>query len=201
MRQFTAEQIQEQFEKLPQSVQEAVSSPEVHENLIEISKKHDLHIDQEGQLVDQVGLVMLGLSPSKDFVSNFSKAANIDQKTASEIATDINSQIFSRIKSSMREFEEKSTTEQNQKVVSDLEKAGDFSIEPSPESTTEKPEQVESHAEVLKGIEEPETFMVDHLLKAPSVTVEEKTVQNVPVMPKEQPKKPSGPDPYREAIE
>lgn len=213
MRQFTAEEIQAQFEKLPQSTQEAVTSSEVHDNLIAISKKHNLMIDQEGELVDQVGLVMLGLSPSRDFVKNFSSKAGIDTKKATGIAEDINTEIFSKIKASMRAAQEKIDT--SSEKISDVGRAGNFTIEHEqgmyPENDADQ--SIETPAEIVKNIENPkpvephvDTMLVDHLLSGPVVAVEQKksiTQQSQAPQkqaPQQSPKK-TGPDLYREPIE
>ncbi|HTK32975.1 MAG TPA: hypothetical protein VL335_00300 [Candidatus Paceibacterota bacterium] len=209
MLQFNAEQIQEKFEQLPKEVQDAVSSPEVHDNLVSIAKKYGLHIDQEGVLVDQVGQVMLGLSPSKDFVKNFMNAGGVTSAVATSVAQDINAEIFSKIKNSMQLIE-KQILEKNRTAISDVEQAGDFTVETDHEAAANQTEQgIESHDELIAGIENPvssETMLVDHLLSGPIVSIEKKTIvdQEPPVPHKPalaQPKKPSGSDLYREPIE
>jgi hypothetical protein len=176
MKQFTAEQIQKRFETLPQEIKDAIASTDVHDALKAISTKYSLHIDQQGELVDQVGLVMLGLSPAKSFVSNLSQAAEIDAPTAAKIAADINSQVLDKIRSSMRAFEEKAEEEKPQSPIGisnrnfsnvSLERAGNFTIEHEalsnvPPSAPKKsvnllePEVTEAdHAAILHGIENP----------------------------------------------
>jgi hypothetical protein len=112
---------------------------------------------------------------------------------------------------------------------SSLESAGNFSIEKEKVESEEKTtslksmsdENIEGKNAILKDIEDPEpvpvhTFasrendrhtepLVDHLLSKPTSIPEEKSVQKVPETPKKPiapvQKAPTGPDPYREAIE
>jgi hypothetical protein len=214
---FTEEQIQERFKQLPKEVQEAVTSADVHDKILGVAKKYGLHVDQEGELVDQIGLIMLGLSPSKDFVKNFSSSAEVDVKTATSIAEDINKEIFDEIRESMREIEHNVETEQNSQSISDIERVGGFNIENSKEdqnnnSSTDQP--IESHEDVINAIENPssvsnntENILIDHFLSGPIASVEKKVEDVVPVKPvidddpvPQKPKPPKGPDQYREPI-
>jgi hypothetical protein len=198
MRQFTTDEIQHKFETLPQEVQDAVTSPEVHDSLISISKKYNLLLDQEAELIDQVGLVMLGFSSSKDFIQQFSHEADVDTATASKIATDINEEIFGKIRTSMREIEEKElATEHEKQSQTDLEQAGDFTLE-GPEGSNhidQTQHALESHADIIAGIENPDMLntthtdlLVDHLLSGPRVAVAEKVEQRGVGMGVETPK-------------
>ena len=213
---FTAEQIQARFEQLPKEIQDAVTSADVHNSIIEIAKKNNLHIDQEGDLVDQVGLVLLGLSPSKDFVKNFSSNSGVETATATAIASDINTEIFAKIKTSMRQIEEQATQTANQRSISDLERLGDFNIEAT--QVDQGTEHIESRDRLINSIENPPAVevntptgtqhnmtepFIDHLLSAPVVSVQQTTTVNVPKPPTDIPKPPQvpkGPDLYREPV-
>jgi len=174
MKQYTAEEIQQRFETLPQEIKDAIASTDVHDSLKAISTKYGLHIDQQGELVDLVGLVMLGLSPAKDFVSDFSQVTGVNTAVAQKIATEINAQVLDKIRSSMRAFEEKAGEETPPSPIgasnhnfsnASLERAGNFSIEPempvAPSMPQKKinllePDATEAdHAETLHSIENP----------------------------------------------
>ena len=206
-RQFTAEEIQAQFEKLPAEVQKAVTSAVMHDAIVTIAKNHSLHIDQEGELVDLVGLIMLGLSPSKDFVKNFSSTSGVDATTAGAIAKEINTEIFDKIRASMRAIEEDSggIPDEKPKTLSDLERIGGFDMEQSTDNHADQDNKnVESKQDILDSIENPKPAnytepLIDHLLSGPVVTIEQKT-QATP-KPAPQPPKPSGSDLYREPVE
>lgn len=232
MKQFTSDQIQSQFEKLPKDLQEAISSPEVHDSIIKIGNKYGLHVDQLGEMVDLVGLVMLGLSPSNDFIRDFSQQAEVKNDIASSIAADINSQIFDKIRTSMKTIEIKSQVTENeqsktQQSISDLERIGGFSIEPSPSAQNGSglapanlpgaEEVTESKDDLMAGIENPPPIhpqnqaseenhtdiIVDNLLAGPVAAIEKKSkVETLPFPAIERAsKRPTGPDPYKEPIE
>ncbi len=181
MLKFTAEQIQAQFEKLPQEVKDAVTSAEIHDSIITIANNRGLHVDQEGILVDLVGQVMLGLSPSKDFVRNFSSETGIDAANAKLIAEDVNKEVFGKIRTSMRQLEEKDRTDE---AISSLEQAGNFTVE-SEENVDNNGSnsRLESKKDIISNIENPVPAkatnntepLVDRLLSGPVITVEKKT--------------------------
>ncbi len=196
MKEFTAEEIQNQFEKLPKELQESISSSEIHNKIIEIGKRHNLMIDQLGDLVDQIGLVMLGLVRSSDFVKNTSARLAIDQNTAQEIAEDINKEIFSSIKTRMQEVEKQYSSESTRtQDISALENAGGFKLEPSDEESAGPNDVSEiDKVNILSGIENPplnkdinrqkgnKAFtepLADHLLNTASGRSVENIVRNV----------------------
>jgi hypothetical protein len=228
MKEFTSEQLQEQFEKLPKDLQNAVSSTSVHDSIVGIGNKYGLHVDQLGEMVDLVGLIMLGLSPSKDFVANFSRETGVRSDVATSIAEDINKEVFDKIRSSMRmiESQEESTEDtmvnkseaKNNQAISDLERAGGFTIEHSgqngnggaPINLPGAEEVTESREDLVAGIEDPAPMkpimptqeenhteaLVDRLLAGPMTAVEQKTVQTSPqeqATAKPEPKAPQTP--------
>ena len=128
MKQFTSEEIQAQFEKLPKDLQEAVASASITESIELIGKKYELHVDQIGELIDLVGMIMFGLIPSGQFIKNFSSNSGVKTDIARSIAEDINSEIFSKLKTTMRTAEEV-IEKKNLADLAALEKAGGFTIE------------------------------------------------------------------------
>jgi len=136
MRKFTADEIKAQFDNLPMELREAITSPEINKLVEDIAKRHGLQIDQLGELIDLVGFVMLGLVPSRDFVRLLSEEAGIDNDLANTITNDVNSGIFNKIRTSIREIEEREIERQlgnkasaKPEHITELEKAGDFTIE------------------------------------------------------------------------
>ena len=90
MDQFTPEQIQERFNKLPAELQAALSSEQMAETIRKIGKDNDLMIDQIGEIVDQVGLVVLGLAKPLNFVTDIQTRIGASAGTAKRIADQIN---------------------------------------------------------------------------------------------------------------
>ena len=131
MKQYTPEEIQAKFDSLPKMIQDAITSTNVNMQIEAIGKKYDLKIDQIGELVDQVGLVMIGLERSADFVGTMSARLSISKDVAYKIAEDINHEIFASIRDYM-EDSLKAREEDNLRKMNDIsaiEQAGDFSIE------------------------------------------------------------------------
>ncbi len=247
MKQFTVEQLQDQFTKLPKDLQEAISSTEVHDSILKIGSKYGLHVDQLGEMVDLVGLIMLGLSSSKSFVRDFSQQSGVKEDIALSIAEDVNSQVFGKIRMSMQSIE-KAAEEPKDSSLADLERVGGFSIEPAlaengngvamPADLPGMSGAAESQEDLVSSIENPPPAkqvnlmaeadhtdsLVDHLLAGPSGAAEHKTSKTVeppaglpgeepaddilpqktaapaqkPESAPQAPKKPSGPDLYRE---
>ena len=139
MKNFTSEQIQEQFNKLPVEVQTIVESPEVRDKIQALSRRHSLMIDQTGELMDEVGLILLGLERSSTFVENISGRLNITSEKALMIAQDVNHDIFDSIKEYMKESENSNEVQspveipitKNVPSNTTLERVGNFSIVPT----------------------------------------------------------------------
>lgn len=172
--------LEERMKQLPKELQQALTSVEISDTIKALGDRHDLKLDQEEALYDQTAYVMLGLSPSKDFVKNLSREAGIDEGTALAIAKEINTEVFDKMRSSMRSIEEKMSVAQTaapapQRAPQDnvsLERAGGFSIEPSLAADAEqgtvevlnidnetlmKPDgHLEKRGEILESIEHPE---------------------------------------------
>ena len=222
--QFDYKTIEEKLKQLPEEIQTALTSVEISQSIKNIGNHYELKLDQEEVLYDLVAYAMLGLSPSKDFVKNFSNQTGIDTSKATLIAQDINKEVFGKIKASMQAFQQKQAdnnipenlpTEEstNQNAVSPLEQAGNFTVEPAMDAKSHGMEHIESKNDLIKGIENPTAIgtntdlLVDHLLSSPVVIMEKKTEQvqpaasTKPATPPQAPKKPSGPDLYREPVE
>ena len=92
---------QELESKLPSDLKTAIYSADSSTAIENISKKYGLHIDQMGKLAEETGLVMLGVTHPKDFISNLAGRLGVDQLTAKSIARDVNEQIFKKVRESL----------------------------------------------------------------------------------------------------
>ncbi len=97
MSQFTPEQLENQFRRLPESIKEAITSVESARAVKAVSEKYNLHIDDMGKLADETGLVMLGLTRPYMFPVRLSHALGLPPDKANAIARDIDEKIFSQI--------------------------------------------------------------------------------------------------------
>ncbi len=95
------QQLLEQFKKLPKDLQDAITSNDVDTALQEISKINHLHIDQAGELADEVGLVLLGVVHPDDFLEDVLFRLKVDRKAATEIVADVNERVFKKVRESL----------------------------------------------------------------------------------------------------
>lgn len=204
-------------------VQEAITSADLPEKFNLISKKFNLRIDQSGVLQSQTTLVMLGLENSTDFIKNLMENAEMTKELAVAITTEVNTQIFSGIRSYLREME----TVGEEKIAdtnADIEKAGNFSVEKdqSAASLPAQPAENINKTDLLNSIENPDSQsnlpinmvnslpatatsvqpspLVDHLMSTPIATPHEIIEKKIPSSPPVPASRPSS-DPYREPIE
>lgn len=102
---YTPEQIKEAFKKLPQIVREAITSTETTEATVNIGKKYGLHVDKLGILSQETGYAILGLTPTADLPQRLKQVLGLDDSTVNSLASDLNQQIFLKI----REFVQETT--------------------------------------------------------------------------------------------
>jgi len=101
---FPFEKLEEKFREIPDDVREAISSVEVNEKLRELTDKYKLQFDEAENLIKEIGLVMLGLKPRKDFVKNIQTATELDYHISQLIAEDVNNLIFHDVRESLKKI-------------------------------------------------------------------------------------------------
>ena len=102
---YTQEQIKERYDKLPADIKQAMDSVDTSKTIVNIGEKHDLMYDQISELMDEIGLVMVGLTPSKMFVSNISRRMQVDIGKAMLVAKDVNKEVFDKMRDSLKKIE------------------------------------------------------------------------------------------------
>jgi len=102
MSQVTKEKLIELYKNLPRDVADVYEGADTGEMLLEIGKKHALPIDMLGRLSYETGLVMVGASPAREFVTNIASALGVDRAEANEIAKDVNARLFAPIRESLK---------------------------------------------------------------------------------------------------
>lgn len=96
--------IQERYLDLPEDVQKALFSTQTSDAIFEVGKKHGLAIDKMGELADETGLVMLGMTKPSEYIRNLEKRLSVEVTKAKEIAEDINQKVFSPIRESLKKI-------------------------------------------------------------------------------------------------
>ncbi len=94
----------EKLADLPSDIQTAVGSVSSVDILNSIAKKFALTIDRLGELADETWLVMLGVTHPTEFIGNLEKRLGIERAKASQIAGEINEQIFLPIRESLKKI-------------------------------------------------------------------------------------------------
>ncbi len=100
---YTAEQLEQKYNALPTSVKEAITSAKVEERVMAIGRYHKLHLDILGELADETGLVMLGLTHPRDYIRNLAERLGVSREEATAIARDVNEQIFRPIREALKQ--------------------------------------------------------------------------------------------------
>jgi hypothetical protein len=136
--------IKARYKELPPEVQKAITAENLPGKFEDLTKKYALRIDQSGSVQLETLLVMLGLESSEDFIGNLSKNAEISRDMAKLIATDVNTNILSDIRHSLRNLEEEEEAIEALGVEETL-----------PASPLPVAEQHITKEETLQGIENP----------------------------------------------
>lgn len=101
---YTPEQLRDIYRLVPEDIQEAIFSIDTTEKIQTIGKKYNLHIDQVGSLAHQVGLLMLGITKPNHFINEIALDMHITPQKASEVAQEVNEQIFKPIRESLKKI-------------------------------------------------------------------------------------------------
>lgn len=159
MEYLTNEQILEKYEQLPDDLKEAIFSVEMTEAIKGIGDKYGLHIDKIGALANEAGMVMFGATRPKDFVPNLMSRLGVDKDTANKIASDVNSQVFLKVRESLKklhggeEMEEPKFSPLDKEGSGEVKKEDILKVLEHPELPavlvgTRKPEEVQNLFEV-----------------------------------------------------
>lgn len=144
--------VAEQIKKLPNAVREAILSVDYNKNLQEITKRQRLLIDQADKLEAETSLVMLGLAPITDYVSNLEKNLELAPARAKEVATDVNESIFKKIRASLEKMDEDMLSPDSKLLPSDEEDKEEMEV---PVRFTNSNEADLNRDQILNEIENP----------------------------------------------
>jgi len=140
----------DKYRELPEDVREAIFSVDSADIIQSISKKNNLTVDKMSELADEIGLLMLGVTEPKDFISNISRRLGVDKKTAHDITAEVNEKIFSKIRESLKKIHNIKDEEDSEEKEVGM---------PKPEVVkAPEPTKVLNREDILKEIEEPESI-------------------------------------------
>ena len=89
---------------IPEDIRTMILSVNTKQKFAGLASKYGLRDNQEGNLEIETNLVMLGLEPPADFITNVKKALNVPEEKARAIAEDINVEIFRPIRQSLKKI-------------------------------------------------------------------------------------------------
>jgi len=96
--------IGESYKRLPFDLKKTIVSSETRQRLQAVVERHQLYSDQADDLEMETTLVMLGLRPPTDFITNVKNALNVSEEKARAIAEDINAEIFRPVRESLKKI-------------------------------------------------------------------------------------------------
>lgn len=94
----------DRYDKLPPEIKEAIFSAATADKVFDIGKKYNFLIDKMGVLSSEIGLLMIGVTHPRDFVSDLSANLKISLADAKKIAHDVNEAILMPIHDKLREI-------------------------------------------------------------------------------------------------
>jgi len=92
--QYTKEQAQKAYEKLPEELQEALFSIETTDAIANACKRQNISGPNHTKITEYVGYVLLGLILPQEFEQVLVKDIKVPKKAAQEIAREINRFVF-----------------------------------------------------------------------------------------------------------
>ena len=211
MKNFTEEQIAQMYDNLPEDLKDVIFGLEMNEIVEKIGRENQLNIEQIGDLANETGMVMLGVTHPNEFIGNLTERLEVDKEKARAIAQEINEQVFKKVRESLRKIH-------NIREGEEEENQG-HQGNPLPQGVALMAEQ--SREDILKEIEKDHTKEnnIPDIMKGDANPFEEKMKEGVLLAPVEEkhyieesaktallpepekPKKYQGFDPYREQLE
>ncbi|MBI1998892.1 MAG: hypothetical protein HYS73_00975, partial [Parcubacteria group bacterium] len=137
MGRLTPDEFRKKYAELPPNLREAYGSVKTTEILEEIGKKHGLRVDQIGELVDETGYVMLGVTPPSDYVMKIEGAVNVSREKAKAVAIDVNDRVFKPIRDALKQVHKvgghRDIPPQNRAALSaDMSPPREYALPPQP---------------------------------------------------------------------
>ncbi len=99
---FNDEKLLEMYAALPQNLKDAMFSVDVADKIMKSGKKFGLNIEQTGKLAEAAGMVMLGALHPRSFIQTLETDLSIDRAKATDIAKEINHEIFFPIREALK---------------------------------------------------------------------------------------------------
>ncbi|MFC1625295.1 hypothetical protein ACFL1O_00195 [Patescibacteria group bacterium] len=154
---YTQEEILKKYQTLPEDLQKAIFSMDTANIIQKIAKDNDLNVEKMGILADEAGLLMLGITRPNNFISNLTSRLEIDKSTAGKIGQEINAQIFSKIRESLKKIHGVPTQEKTPPpTVTTAPQTEQKKAPPPPTLPIKEPLTIEPQRSFSKPVPKPE---------------------------------------------
>jgi len=118
--------IREQFEQLPEVVQDTILNSKWEDKIRKIVQNNKLHIDQGAALENLVFFTMLGLKTPDQFIDNVRELIGLSEEQAYAISIEAEREIFGQIRKQLVEITENANTVNDiGRVADELNKVSD----------------------------------------------------------------------------
>lgn len=117
IKKYSTEELNDIFDRLPEEIKDAIVSVDNARMISALGKKYNLHIDKVGEIAEETGLVLLGLTHPTEFVSNLTKRLGIDRIIASQIASDINDQVFLKVRELLKDIQKETAKKEEEEEL------------------------------------------------------------------------------------
>ncbi|MBI5742438.1 MAG: hypothetical protein HZA25_01185 [Candidatus Niyogibacteria bacterium] len=98
-------QMQKRITAMPERVRAILFSKDTAQNIETIGRQNRLMIDQLGDLSEIVALAVMGFVSPQNFATELAAKLQLDEKTALAVATEVNTQIFSKIREELQKLD------------------------------------------------------------------------------------------------
>ncbi|QQG42709.1 MAG: hypothetical protein HYW15_00580 [Candidatus Giovannonibacteria bacterium] len=102
--QIKQEEIIAKYQELPEDLQKALVSSFFSNAITDAGKKFGLAIDKIGELAEETGFVMLGVTPPSEYVKNLTGRLGVAPEKARAIAEEINQKVFQPVRESLKKI-------------------------------------------------------------------------------------------------
>jgi hypothetical protein len=98
---YTFEQLEEIFQKLPEKLKDKILALETAEEIFDICAKNGIDDLRIPEIARCVGEVLMGLLPPSEFEETLERKVNLEREIALNVAKDIERIIFSSVKNEL----------------------------------------------------------------------------------------------------
>jgi len=106
--------LENQFDRLPESLQTFIISDEFKENLRNIGSNHNLDDKKQTDLENETLMVLLGIKPFTELRGSLIQDNKLTQEQAQDIMSDVFEKIITPIEEDLRTFLEKELQEESE---------------------------------------------------------------------------------------